>query len=82
MSRLGSVDAAYVVGDYARGIDSGLIDVVLVGNVDSKTLENFVLKTGNLIDRKIRPLVLDNEEFEKLRARLDIDHSLPILKNK
>ena len=78
VSRLGSIDAAYVIGDYARGIDSGLIDVVLIGAVDSKTLENFVLKTGNLIDRKIRPLVLDLEEFEKLRIRLDIDHALPI----
>ena len=78
VSRLGSIDAAYVIGDYARGIDSGLIDVVLIGTVKSETLEKFVLKTGNLIDRKIRPLVLDLEEFEKLRARLDIDHALPI----
>ena len=78
VSRLGSIDVAYVIGDYARGIDSGLIDIVLVGTVDSETLENFVLKTGNLIDRKIRPLVLDYEEFEKLRVRLDIDHALPI----
>ena len=78
VDRLGSIDAAYVVGDYARGIDSGLIDVVLIGAVDSDTLEKFVLKTGDLIDRKIRPLVLNNEEFEKLRALLDIDHALPI----
>jgi len=78
VNRLGSIDVAYVIGDYARGIDSGLIDVVLVGVVDADTLENFVLKTGSLIDRKIRPLVLDQEEFKKLRARLDIDHALPI----
>ena len=78
VNRLGSIDAAYVVGDYARGIDSGLIDVVLIGTVDSDTLEKFVIKTGDLIDRKIRPLVLNNEEFEKLRERLDIDHALPI----
>ena len=78
VSRLGSVDAAYVIGDYARGIDSGLIDVLLVGNVDLETLENFVLKTGYLIGRKIRPLVLNNEEFENLRVRLDIDNALPI----
>jgi len=78
VSRLGSVDVAYVIGDYARGIDSGLIDVVLVGTVDSESLENFVFKTGNLINRKIRPLVLDSEEFEKLWVRLDIDHALPI----
>ena len=78
INRLGSIDAAFVVGDYARGIDSGLIDVVLIGTVDSDTLEKFVIKTGDLIDRKIRPLVLNNEEFEKLRQRLDIDHALPI----
>ena len=78
VNRLGSVDAAYVIGDYARGIDSGLIDIVLIGTVDSDKLEKFVLKTGNLIDRKIRPLVLDHGEFEKLRARLEIDNALPI----
>jgi len=78
VNRLGSIDAAYIIGDYARGIDSGLIDVVLIGTVDSETLENFVFKTGNLIDRKIRPLVLDSEEFEKLWMRLDIDNALPI----
>ena len=78
VNRLGTIDSAYVIGDYARGIDSGLIDVVFIGTVDSDTLEKFVLKTGNLINRKIRPLVLDSEEFEKLRVRLDIDHALPI----
>ena len=78
VNRLGYVDAAYVIGDYARGIDSGLIDVVLVGVVDSETLENFVLKTGKLIDRKIRPIVLNSVELEKLWVRLDIDHALPL----
>ena len=78
VNRLGSIDIAYVIGDYARGIDSGLIDVVLIGTVDSEKLEKFVLKTSDLIDRKIRPLVLTDEEFEKLRVRLDIDHALPI----
>ena len=75
---MGSVDKAFVIGDYAKGIDSGLIDVVLVGNVDTDTLEKFVIKTGKLINRKIRPLVLNNIEFEKLKIRLDINHALPI----
>ena len=78
IKRLGSVDKAFVIGDYAKGIDSGLIDVVLVGNVDIDTLEKFVIKTGKLINRKIRPLVLNKVEFEKLKVRLDIDHALPI----
>ena len=78
IKRLGSIDKAFVIGDYAKGIDSGLIDVVLVGEVDVETLEKFVDKTGNLIRRKIRPLVLNKQEFQKLRQRLDIDNSLPI----
>ena len=31
--RLGELQAAYLVGDYAQGKDSGIIDVVLVGKV-------------------------------------------------
>ena len=82
IKRLGAVEKAFVIGDYARVIDSGLIDVVLVGEVDTKTLQKFVLKTGKLINRKIRPLVLNELEFEKLKARLDIDHALPIWNKK
>ena len=41
-------------------------------------LEKFVDKTGGLINRKIRPLVLDRIEFQKLKSRLDIDNALPI----
>ena len=78
IKRLGSVEKAFVIGDYAKGIDSGLIDVVLVGNVDIDTLDKFVIKTGKLINRKIRPLVLNKVEFEKLKVRLDIVHALPI----
>ena len=51
---------------------------LLIGNVDRDTLEKFVIKTGKLINRKIRPLVLNKVEFEKLKVRLDIDHALPI----
>ena len=78
VKKLGSIEKAYVIGDYAKGKDSGLIDVVLVGTVDMETLERFVYKTGKLISRKIRPLVLDELEFEELRLRLDINHALPI----
>ena len=78
IKRLGSVERAYVIGDYAKGIDSGLIDVVLIGEVDKNTLDKFVIKTGKLINRKIRPLVLNDEEFQKLSLRLDIDNALPI----
>src|SRR5512139_3540055 len=58
VDRLGNLEAAYLVGDYARGADTGIIDVVLVGEVDKAQLEDFVSKTEAYIERKIRSLVL------------------------
>ena len=38
VKKLGDVKSAYLIGDYAKGIDSGLIDIVLVGNIDKINL--------------------------------------------
>ncbi len=67
VDRLGDLEAAYLVGDYARGADTGIIDVVLVGNVDKVQLDDFVAKTEAYIERKIRSLVLTKDEFERLQ---------------
>lgn len=82
VAELGQVKAAYITGDYARGVDSGLIDLVLVGQVNRNSLRQMIEKTSRLINRKIRPLVLDEKEFQQLRERLDIDHALPVWGNK
>ena len=73
ISRLGDIRAAYVIGDYAKGSDSGLIDLVLVGQVDDEKLKEMTTKTEKLINRKIRTLVLDLSDLEKLNSTLDIN---------
>jgi DNA-binding transcriptional ArsR family regulator len=73
VDRLGNLEAAYLVGDYARGIDTGIIDVVLVGDVDKVQLDDFALKTEAYIQRKIRSLVLTKEEFAKLTERKSLE---------
>ena len=78
ISELGQIDAAYIIGDYAHGSDSGLIDLVIVGQVKVDVLQRLVNKTGKIISRKIRPLVLDQEELQHLWNHLDIEHALPI----
>ena len=80
-AKLGDIQAAYVIGDYAKGNDSGLIDLVLVGQVDDEKLKEVTKKTEELIDRKIRTLVLDPIDVEKLQSRLDIEHALFIWGN-
>ncbi len=69
VDRLGNLEAAYLVGDYARGADTGIIDVVLVGDVDKVQLDDFAAKTEAYIERKIRSLVLTKEEFGRLRGK-------------
>lgn len=48
-SILGKVEAVYVQGDYARGIDSGTVDVIIVGAVE----EDELLKVASSIEKKI-----------------------------
>ena len=41
--KIGNVQSAYVIGDYAKGNDSGLIDLALVGDVDDAKLKEMIL---------------------------------------
>jgi predicted nucleotidyltransferase len=66
VERLGNVERVILHGDYAQGKDSGLIDLVLVGDIDRKNLEDLVSKTEKYISRKIRTLVLDSTEYKKM----------------
>ena len=78
ISGLGQIDSAYIIGDYAHGSDTGLIDLVIVGQVKVDVLQRLIDKTGKIISRKIRPLVLDQEELQCLWEQLDIRHALHI----
>jgi predicted nucleotidyltransferase len=68
IQRLGNLEAAYLTGDYARGKDTGIIDVVLLGDIDREQLADVVGKTERYIERRIRTLVLDRSEFDRLVA--------------
>lgn len=54
LGRLGNLELAVVVGDYARGNDSGIIDLRLVGQIDLDYLSLMIPKAEALINRKIR----------------------------
>lgn len=67
VERLGNLESAYLVGDYAEGKDSGIIDLVLVGDIDQTSLADLVTKTERYIGRKIRTLALGTEEFASMQ---------------
>jgi len=81
LSKLGEVNEAYVVGDYAKGIDSGIIDVVIIGQVDVLYLAELIQKAEGIIKRKIRSLVLSPREKKKYGGKIDLPSGLLVWSN-
>ncbi len=81
LSKLGKVNDAYVIGDYSRGIDSGIIDVVIIGTVDYSYLAQLIEKAEGIIKRKVRPLVLSPKEKTKYKEKLNLDKALLVWHN-
>ena len=75
---LGEVKSAYIIGDYAKGVDSGIIDLIIIGEIDQEILRQFIKKMEKIINRKIRPMILTKKEFKRLDKTLDIKHAFPI----
>ena len=76
LQRLGKLQLAFITGDYSEGRDSGIIDLVIVGDVDKEYLKQCVEKVDKLINRKIKTLVLTEAEFEITKASLNCDKAL------
>lgn len=81
LDRLGNLEEAYLIDDYAEGKDTGIIDLVLVGDIDQNNLFDLVRKTERYIDRKIRTLVLNSEEWKHLQKTFKNKPILPLWKN-
>jgi len=70
VNRLGDLEKAYLIDDYAEGKDTGIIDLVLVGNIDQYHLNDLTRKTERYIKRKIRSLVVNRNEYKDLLPKL------------
>ena len=67
LQRMGHVESVVIVGDYAKGIDSGTIEVVLVGHdLNADYIEQLVIKIENEISRKVHFRITDRNEGEGL----------------
>ena len=70
VNRLGDLERAYLIDDYAEGRDTGIIDLMLVGNIDQYHLNDLSRKTERYIKRKIRSLCLTRDEYKALGPQL------------
>lgn len=62
--KLGKLDAVYVFGDYAKGKDTGVVDLIFIGNIDKIYLISLIEKAEILIKRKMRYLTFQTEGLD------------------
>jgi len=83
INKIGEIHTAFFRGDYAVGNDSGLIDLVIVGDkLNKKEIERVRLKTEGLIDRKISILSLTKNEYKNLKLNFDKEDCFMLLEGK
>jgi hypothetical protein len=72
LDKVGNLKEAYVVGDYAKGVDSGTIELVLVGDLYVSALDDLCERVANKIKRKIEYRVYSGDlvNLEEANLRL------------
>lgn len=66
IERLGDVEKVFLAGEFSKGLDSQIIDLIFIGNIDKRFLITLIEKAEVLVKRKIRYLIYDRLEFEKM----------------
>ncbi len=66
IKRLGDVEKVYLIGEFSKGIDSQIIDLVFIGNIDKGYLINLIEKVEVLIKRKIRYIAYTQTEIKEV----------------
>ncbi len=72
MKQVGDLEAAYVVGDYATGIDSGTIQLILVGSVNAEVVRDLVDRVERRINRKIEYTIQSTALIELPKNQLKL----------
>ena len=62
VKRMGNVEKAVIIGDYAKGIDSGTIHMILIGkNLDREYLDFLINKTYEKISRNVEVEIMETD---------------------
>lgn len=66
VQRLGEVERVYLAGDFSKGMDSPVIDLIFVGDIDKPYLTTLVEKAESIVGRKIRYLIYSPAESQHI----------------
>ncbi len=77
--RIGNLEKLYMTGDYAQGKNSGIIDLIFVGNLDKQYLVRLIDKAEHLVHKKIRYIAYDTAEWEEHKHELVLKDKILML---
>jgi hypothetical protein len=77
LQRIGDLEKVYLVGSFSKGIESGIIDFVLVGNnLNINFLMEQIEKVEKKIEKKIRFVIYDKSKFDLSQLQYENLHPL------
>jgi len=79
INRLGNLDCVFLTGDFARGKDSPVIELILVGkSIDREYLARKVVQAERMVGRKVSYIVLEPDEAERYLLKYKPEHLLSL----
>ena len=77
VKRLGNVQRVYLTGSFAKGLESNIIDIILIGDINKEYLISLIDKAEPLVGKKIRYVLYSIDEFKKNKTSiLEEEHLL------
>lgn len=70
LSNLGELQRVYLIGDLGKGIDSPIIDLLIIGNINKEYLMKLVEKAESIINKKVRYITYTAEQFAELKDKI------------
>jgi hypothetical protein len=70
LNNVGELNEVYLTGDLAQGNESEIIDLIMVGNINREYFSELVIKAEKYINKKIRFVVFNPEEFSVKKEKI------------
>ena len=78
LNELGDINSVYLTGDLSKGIDSPVVDLLIIGDVNKDYLLKLIERAEQLIHKKIRYVTYSEHELQKFNGELLKSHYLLI----
>jgi hypothetical protein len=76
LENVGDLERVYLTGDLAKGNDSEIIDLILIGNIKRDYFYDLVIKAESYTNKKIRFVTFNSNELSVKKMKILNEHDL------